>query len=133
MGTLSKEQIGNATGIYALMRNIGGGLGISLSTTVLTRGAQAHQAMLVSHLTPYDPMYLERLRQMQGALSTQMDAAGAADRANAVLYAMTLKQATLLSFIDAFWQLTFLCVCCIPLVFLFKRVRKGARAGAAVH
>ena len=125
--------MGNATGIYALMRNIGGSLGISISTTVLTRGAQAHQAMLVSHLTPYDPVYQERLRQLQGALSLKGGAAAAADQATAIIYGMTIKQATLLSFIDAFWNLTFLCVLCIPLVFFFKRVKKSAGAGAAVH
>jgi len=37
MGTLRNDQLANATGIYSLMRNIGGGLGISAVTTLLAR------------------------------------------------------------------------------------------------
>ena len=35
LGTLPKEEIGNATGIYNLMRNVGGSIGISMMTTLL--------------------------------------------------------------------------------------------------
>ena len=45
---LPKEEIGNATGIYNLMRNVGGSIGISMVTTLLARHAQAHQAMLLA-------------------------------------------------------------------------------------
>ena len=59
-GTLSNEQIGNATGIFNLMRNVGGSFGIAAVTTMLARGAQLHQAMMVSHLTPYDAAFQQR-------------------------------------------------------------------------
>ena len=36
-GTLRNEQIGNASGIFNLMRNVGGSIGISIATTMLTR------------------------------------------------------------------------------------------------
>jgi len=60
LGRLRNEQMGNATGIYNLMRNIGGSVGISLVTTLLARAAQVHQNVLVQHLTPYDPMYVRK-------------------------------------------------------------------------
>src|SRR5947209_13260617 len=53
LGRLRNQQMGNATGIYNLMRNIGGSVGISLVTTLLARAAQVHQNVLVQHLTPY--------------------------------------------------------------------------------
>ena len=68
MGTLPNEQMGNATGIFNLMRNIGGSFGISLATTLVARGAQAHQAAMVAHLTPFDPQFQQRLHMMAGAL-----------------------------------------------------------------
>ena len=40
MGGLPNEQMGNAAGIFNLMRNIGGGIGISVATTLVARGAQ---------------------------------------------------------------------------------------------
>jgi len=124
MGTLRREQMGNATGIYSLMRNIGGSIGISAATTLLARNAQAHQAAMVAHLTPYDPAFVERLHQLQGAFTS-------AQAAYAAIYATVLKQAMLMAFLDNFWLLTLMCVLCVPAVFLFKRVRAGA--GAAMH
>src|SRR5436853_1237219 len=46
MGTLSSEQMGNASGVFNLMRNTGGSIGIAAMTTLLARGAQIHQAAL---------------------------------------------------------------------------------------
>lgn len=44
MGHLRQEQVGNATGVYNLMRNLGGSIGIALVTTLLARRAETHQA-----------------------------------------------------------------------------------------
>ena len=44
LGTLSQEQMGNATGIFNLMRNVGGSIGIAMITTLVTRHAQTSQA-----------------------------------------------------------------------------------------
>ena len=43
LSRLRKQEIGNATGIYNLMRNIGGSFGIAAITTLLVRGSQVHQ------------------------------------------------------------------------------------------
>src|SRR5207248_81945 len=82
LGTLSNEQMGNASGVFNLMRNTGGSVGIATVTTLLARGAQAHQAAMVTHLTPYDPVFQERMRQLGGVargsstLGTQQAVAG---------------------------------------------------------
>ena len=47
MGSLPNEQLGTATGIYNLMRNMGGSIGIAGVTTVLSRSTQAHYAGVV--------------------------------------------------------------------------------------
>ena len=51
MGTLSREQMGNASGIFNLMRNVGGSIGISMITTLVTRNAQVSQAALAPHMS----------------------------------------------------------------------------------
>ena len=43
MGNLPTERIGSATGLYNLMRNLGGSAGSAMVTTLLARGAQVHQ------------------------------------------------------------------------------------------
>ncbi len=72
MGTLGREQMGQGTGIFNLMRNIGASVGIAAVTTLLTRGTQAHQARLVSHLTPYDPAYQRWLEDARAHLTPRL-------------------------------------------------------------
>lgn len=52
MGTLRNEQIGNASGLYNLLRNIGGGAGISIVNTLVSRQSQTHRVELSRYLTP---------------------------------------------------------------------------------
>jgi DHA2 family multidrug resistance protein len=119
MGTLSNAQIGNASGIYNLMRNSGGSIGIAIMTTFLARGAQIHQAALATHLTPYDPAFQERVVQIQASLG----AGATVQQAYGTIYGMLLKQASVLSYIDNFRLLAILCFICAPAAFLFKRVK----------
>jgi DHA2 family multidrug resistance protein len=132
MGTLTNEQMGNASGLYNLMRNTGGSIGIALVTTLLARGAQAHQAAMVSHLTPYDPAFQQRLRQMMGALGGLGDPVTAAQKAYGAIYGTLVRQAMLLSYTDNFRLLALLCLVCVPAALLFKRVR-AAKGPVAAH
>jgi DHA2 family multidrug resistance protein len=132
LGTLSNEQMGNASGVFNLMRNTGGSVGIATVTTLLARGAQTHQAAMVSHLTPYDPAYQERLHQLAQGLATRGSSIVAEQQAYAGLYGTLVRQAMLLSYIDVFRLLAFLCLLCIPATLLFRRIK--ARAGpVAMH
>jgi DHA2 family multidrug resistance protein len=120
MGTLPNEQMGNASGVFNLMRNIGGSLGIATVTTLLARGAQAHQAAMVSHLTPYDPAFQQRVQALTGTLSSQTGSA-ASQQAYGAIYGTLVRQASVMSYIDIFRLLAFLCLLCIPAALLFKR------------
>jgi DHA2 family multidrug resistance protein len=62
MSSLRKQEIGNASGVYNLMRNIGGSIGIAMITTMLVRGAQAHQNYLGAHATQGTPAVEAMLR-----------------------------------------------------------------------
>ncbi len=67
LGALKPEQIGNASGIFNLMRNVGGSVGISMVTTLLARTAQTHQTTLVADLTPYDTGYQTSIQSVTSA------------------------------------------------------------------
>jgi MFS transporter, DHA2 family, multidrug resistance protein len=130
MGTLSNEQMGNAAGLFNLMRNTGGSIGIAAVTTLLSRGAQVHQAMIASHLTPYDPAFRQRLEHIQHSVGTS--GGTVSPQALALVYGVVGKQSMLLSFMDDFRLLAFLCLLCVPVALLFKRVR--AKGGpVAMH
>ncbi len=125
MGTLTNQEMGNASGLFNLMRNTGGSIGIAVVTTLLSRGAQVHQAAMVSHLTPYDPAFQQRVQQLSGPAASLQQAYG-------TIYGIVARQAMVMSFLDNFRLLAGLSLLCIPAVFLFKKVR--ARRGAvAAH
>jgi DHA2 family multidrug resistance protein len=128
--TLRREQIGGATGIYNLLRNLGGGVGISMAATLLSRRSQVHQNVMVGRMTPYDPAYQLRLEELRRVLTPKVGPAAAAQQALGILYRTLLAQATLLAFVDNFRLITVLAVCSMPLTLLLKRARARATAGA---
>src|ERR1035441_8937071 len=92
VGALPNEKIGNASGIFNLMRSLGGSIGISISTTYLVRMTQIHQANLVGHMTPYDPVFRQRLSAITAGLSRY--SAGPVPRAQAygLMYGILQQQ-----------------------------------------
>ncbi len=52
MATIPNKEMGNATGLANMLRNIGGSIGISMATTALIRRAALHQTEIGAHLTP---------------------------------------------------------------------------------
>jgi DHA2 family multidrug resistance protein len=123
MATLPQDQIGNATGIYNLMRNTGGSVGISQLAFLLTRGSQIHQNYLVEQINQYNIAFQQTFQQLKaGFIAQGVDAVTATQQAYQAIYGMVVKQAMVLSYLDCFWLLTVLCALCIPAAFLFKRV-----------
>ncbi len=131
MGTLKNEQIGNASGLYNLLRNIGGSIGISVANTLVTRHSQTHRLDLSRYLTPsrvlrhgvYIPhgpgLYhvgprLAQLRQY-ARLANGLDI-----------------QATVYSYVDVLRYIAIVCLLCAPIIFAVRSVKakKGAPAGA---
>jgi DHA2 family multidrug resistance protein len=125
MSQLKQQQIGSATGLYNLMLNIGGSIGIALVTTMVARGAQTHQALMVGHLTPTDPVFTQRLAAAQHALAQQTDPVTASHQAYGLIYGTLNAQAHLWAFVDTFRVFGFLVLCCLPLILLFKRVKRA--------
>ncbi|HEX9022259.1 MAG TPA: DHA2 family efflux MFS transporter permease subunit, partial [Geobacteraceae bacterium] len=125
MGTLPQAEMGNASGIFNLMRNVGGSVGISAVTTLLTRDAQSHQAYMVSHLTPGDIAFGLRSQALLHYLSGRFDQVDAAHRAQALLYGELLRQSTLWAFVNNFRMLALICLACAGAVVLFKKVRRA--------
>jgi DHA2 family multidrug resistance protein len=122
MATLPQDQMGNAAGMYNLMRNTGGSVGISLLAFLLTRGSQQHQSYLMQNINEYNAAFQQTFQQIKASLMTHTDAVTATQQAYQQIYGMVVRQATVLSYLDCFWLLTILCALCIPAAFLFKRV-----------
>jgi DHA2 family multidrug resistance protein len=66
-GHHSPQEMGNATGLFNMLRNIGGSIGISMATTALIRRAALHQTELGAQLGPSN-LSCSRSRAIAGYL-----------------------------------------------------------------
>lgn len=121
---IRREEMGNATSIFNLLRNVGGGLGVAFVATIVARRSQFHQARLVEHLTPFDPNFWSASQQAAEMLQRKgFPEASASQGGLGVLYEQFLRQASMMSFNDAFHILAVMMICLLPLVLLMKHVR----------
>ena len=130
MGDLAREEIGNASSLFNLVRNIGSSVGIAVVTTMLFRLRVAHASSLGEHVTVYDPATQQRLGQMQQFFTSH----GLPNlTALAAMNGLVQRQASLLAFIDLFRWLGLIFIVLIPLVFLMRRPQGGAPVAAAAE
>jgi len=122
--TLKQEQIGAATGLFNLFRNIGGSIGTSMVQTFIQRLAQAHQTILVGYYTPDNLNYLSRFSGIESYLGMHSGSVPAASQALKVLYSTLTNQANLLAYMEIFQVMGWICVFSIPLAFLLAKDTK---------
>ncbi len=127
MGRLQKQEIGNAAGIYNLVRNIGGSIGIAVATALLVRRSQIHQSYLAAHLTPDSPLVGQTAAGIAGYLAQSgANPANTHYAALGAIHQLLQQQASLMSYVDNFRLLGYLSLLCIPVVLLFQGVRRHA-------
>ncbi len=122
-----REGMGNATGIFNLMRNIGGSVGIAMVTTLLARRAQFHQSVLAAHVTTYNPYVYSVVQQSEQLLRAAAPPAPVTGTppAAALLYGEMQRQATMNAVNDNFWLMGVLLA---SLLFGLLLLRKPAHA-----
>jgi DHA2 family multidrug resistance protein len=132
MAFLKNEEIGNASGLYNLLRNIGGSIGISVVNTIVARHEQLHRNELAASLDPGRVTVRGTIAGMQQYLGAQgASSSDALRQAYALLNQTVNGQARLWSYVDDFRYMALVCFGCVPIVFALKKaVRKGP-AGAA--
>jgi len=102
-------------------------VGISLITTFVTRGTQAHQALLLSHLIPHNQIYLYRLNQMETSVTPHSGAIAAHSQAYGLMYGTLQQQAALWSYIDQFRLLAVVSLLLAPIIFLYRKSQPTAK------
>jgi DHA2 family multidrug resistance protein len=129
MAELPNEEIGNAAGLFNLLRNIGGSIGISIVNTVVARHEQLHRVELSGHINAASV----RFQQMLSSLTALAARTGASpQQAYAILNGLLSQQARLRAYVDDFQYMAAVCFLCIPIVFLLRKVvgKKGAVSAA---
>ena len=131
MGALPDNQIGNASGLYNLFRNVGGSVGISIVNTIVSRHEQLHRTELSHSFSPQNPVLQRAIDGFHGLMSQRTDPVDALHRSYKLLEGAIDTQASLWSYIDDFRYLALLCFATVPIAFALKKV--SSRKAVAAH
>ncbi len=106
-------------------RNFGGSTGTALLTTFLVRTQQTHQTALAANFVPGSFGYENFLAQTRNAMmAAGQSAAQARVSATGYAYQQLLRQASMLSYQNAFWVLSIVAAVLVPWPFIMRRPPK---------
>lgn len=131
---LPMKSMGQGTGLFNLMRQLGGSLGIAIMATMLSRLTKVEKAVLTDHVGAYEPATLERLAALtHGMMSRGMDAAAAHQQALLVLDRQISAQASVLAFSRLYLVSGILLVLALPLLLFWKTGRAASLSRDIPH
>jgi DHA2 family multidrug resistance protein len=104
LGSLPPERLKYASGLFNMMRNLGGAVGIAASAAIINTATNAHFLMIASNLTPANGAMTRlvstvALRRQSLAGTGVLDAHGAAIKQ---LWQLAYREAATLAYADAF-------------------------------
>lgn len=101
---LPASQAGSASGLFNMMRNLGGSIGIAAIATLLTNRQQFHSNRLGDAVSLYNPATQERIQQMtQYFVSKGADLATAQQQALEIISNLVRREAYVMAFNDCFY------------------------------
>lgn len=124
---------GSASGLFNMMRNLGGSFGIAALATVLKNREQFHSNRLVESLSIYDPETQQRLDQLTNLFLGRggVDWTTAQQQATAVMDSVVRREAFVMAFNDCFYFIGITLLVSAIAVLFFKKVKPTG--GAVAH
>ena len=132
MSTIPRPQMQAASGLYNLVRQLGGSLGTAIVVTLVDHKVTTASANLVRYASPFNPTFMHWWQTIQSGF-----AARGIDQGRARLQALSMlgreinRQASVVAFDYAFAVMAVLFLCCLPLVLLLRRGERVEEAPAA--
>ena len=124
MSDLPVHKLGQGTGMFNLLRQLGGSLGIAIMATLLSRFTKSFKTQLTEHVGAYDSATMERLGALtRGFMARGTDAVTAKQQALAMLDAQVGAQASVLAFSRIYLISGVLLVAALPLLLIWRNGR----------
>jgi len=117
---ISNEEMGNASSLFNVVRNLGGSFGVAFCTTWLFRRTQFHQTSLVAHVNPFNPVFQDRYQQAYHYLQLHDSSGASPAKALGLIYGQVLRQAGMMAFNDVFWMCAWLTAILVPLTVILR-------------
>ena len=135
LGSLPPERLKYASGLFNMMRNLGGAVGIAVSAAIINDQTNLHFQRIAAHLTPANGA-MERFcatasTQRYGALPGSPVAGH--DAALKQLWHLAYREASTLAFADAFRAIMLAFIVATLLVPLMRKVATGPAPSTNAH
>ena len=129
---ISPQEAGGASGLFNMMRNLGGAIGTASLETFFTKREQFHSAIITPHVSLLEPATRLRLTDLQNYFMAHgiPDPASAMHRAIIATGDTIRAQATIMGYADCF---AFLGVVLLIAAALIPLLKKGSASGAGAH
>jgi DHA2 family multidrug resistance protein len=131
--TIPREEMGNATGLFNMLRNIGGSIGIAMATTALIRRAALHQTEIGANVTSSSTIFQQKSRLIAMYLGHQIGPASARPGSMGLVYNLMLQQSALMAYVDVFRWTALLAFFCAIMAWLFRKPPRHAGPPPGVH
>lgn len=129
---MEKHEAGSASGLFNMMRNMGGSIGIAALATLVTQREHFHSNRLGESVSLYSPATQERINQMtQFFVSRGADVSVAQDQAIKAIDNIVRREAYVMAFNDCFYFVGIALLLSGIAILGFKKVKAGAGAGGA--
>ncbi|WP_024518129.1 DHA2 family efflux MFS transporter permease subunit [Bradyrhizobium sp. Tv2a-2] len=130
LGTLAPDRVKNASGLFNLMRNLGGAVGLAIINEVLNHRTDLHIVRLQERVTWGNSLATETITMLTQKFQGMGDAGLMALKQFAQI---VHRQAVVMSYGDAFFMLSLFYVALSLLVMLLKKPNMMAVAGGDAH
>lgn len=131
---LPMSKIAPATGLYNLMRQLGGSVGIAISASLVSRFSAESRAALAEKVSLYNPVTADRVEGLTRWLKSLGESeAVARTKAVGIVAGAVQRQATMLAFEKIFLLFGVLFLVAIPMIMTLRWTRGQVRGGADAH
>lgn len=120
---LRKEQLGSASGLFSMVRNVGGAIGIAISSQVVVERTRFHAQRIGESVNPFEAATRERIDTLVHLLA-HAGGEGLATLRQRALWIMdrvVQRDATLLAYSDTFLLAGLLMLACVGGGFMLRR------------
>jgi MFS transporter, DHA2 family, multidrug resistance protein len=131
--TIKREEMGNATGLFNMLRNIGGSIGIAMATTAIIRRAAYYQTEIGAHVASSDAVFQQKSQLAARYVGQHLGQAAGRPGALGLLYGLMQQQAALRAYVDVFRWTALLAFFCAAAVWLFRKPAKPREVPEGLH
>jgi DHA2 family multidrug resistance protein len=130
--SIEAENAGSASGLFNMMRNLGGAVGIAMLQTFLTKREQYHSNVLMQPVSLFEPATRDRIEQLTQYFIHHgvLDPADASHHAVVAIGQIVQKQAFILAFSDNFFLLGAALICALIATLLLRKPGHVETGGA---